>query len=278
LSVDEKLAWQEDTHAREFDEVARYPDFLMRKRYESWNEVRLLRAYLAATPGAKTLFEIGCATGEFSRYVARYLPDLSYRGFDISRPALARAAQKYGPERFVRLEGGLEDFVGRHGSADVVFCRDVVLHQLDPFAFLRRLLAIARGALALRLRTRDEGATSLDAEQSCQFHYDRHWVPYIVLNTQELIGVLSEDPSVRRIVISRRYEVLGGHNFRYLPKDLYRTATKGAETGVLVVKGEGPRSAAPAIEFDDRNDGPRWSLMERTILRLSRRPAPTPPA
>jgi hypothetical protein len=78
--------------------------------------------------------------------------------------------------------------VDRFGRADVVFCRDVVLHQLDPYGFLSTLLDIAAKALVLRLRTRDVGATVLNAEISCQYHYDRHWVPYIVLNTDELIA------------------------------------------------------------------------------------------
>lgn len=270
--MEQELAWQQDTHARVFDDIARYPSFLMRKRFESYSEVRLLHDYLYANLTAKSLYEVGCATGEFSRYVTRYLPRLNYRGFDISRPALARAAQKYGADRFARLETGLDGFVPRHGTADVVFCRDVILHQSDPFAFLQQLLPIARGALALRLRTRDQGATFMDPELSCQFHYDSHWVPYIVINTGELLSALARDRGVRRIIVSRRYEVLGGHNFRYLPKDLFYSSTGGAETAVMIIKQEGERQGEPLVEFDDRVDGPGWTLLDRAILRFARRP------
>lgn len=270
--MEQELAWQQDTHARVFDDIARYPGFLMRKRFESFSEVRLLRDYLRTAPGAGSLFEIGCATGEFSRYVAGSLPGLSYRGFDISRPALARAAEKYGPDRFVRLETGLDGFLARHGAADVVFCRDVVLHQSDPFAFLRQLLPIARGALALRLRIRDHGPTFTDPEQSCQYHYDSHWVPYIVINTDELLATIAEDRGVRRVIVSRRHEVLGGHNFRHLPKDLFYSSTGGAETAVMIIKQEGERQGEPLVEFDDRVDGPGWTLLDRAILRFARRP------
>jgi len=270
LTISEERAWQDDTHARVFDEVSLYPDFLMRKRFESFNEVRLLREAAATRTGCRTLYEIGCATGEFGRYVERYLPQLAYRGFDISRPAIERALAKYGSGKFTLYEGHIRTFAQQFGGADIVFCRDVVLHQLDPYAFLSELLNIARGALILRLRTRDVGATVLDAEQSCQYHYDRHWVPYIVLNTDELIARLSGNKHVHHITISRRYEPLGGHNFRYLPKELFYSETRTAETAVLALKESGPRAGAATVAFDDRPDGPRYSILDRVVLKLAR--------
>jgi len=269
LAVTEKLAWQDQTHARVFDEVSFYPRFLMRKRFESFNEVRLLRE-AATQAGCRTLYEIGCATGEFSRYVERYLPQFTYQGFDISRPAIERAVAKYGPGKFTLYEGHIRTFAHQFGGADIVFCRDVVLHQLEPYAFLSELLNIARSALVLRLRTRDVGATVLDAEQSCQYHYDRHWVPYIVLNTDELIARLSDNTHVHHITISRRYEPLGGHNFRYLPKELYYSETRTAETAVLVLKQDAARTGEPITRLDDRPDGPRYSILDRVVLRWAR--------
>lgn len=268
-TVSEKLAWQDATHVRVFDEVSHYPHFLMRKRFEAFNEVRLLRRYASRIQG-KQLFEIGCATGEFGRYIGKYLQQFDYRGFDISRPAVQRAVSKYGQSKYTVYEGDLRSFRSQFGQADVVFCRDVVLHQLDPFGFLSGLLDISREALALRLRTRDVGATVMDAELSCQYHYDRHWVPYVVLNTDELVACLTADQRVREIIISRRYEPLGGHNFRFLPKELFYSETRSAETAVLVLKGE-PSDGAPAVTYDDRNDGPRYTLLERALLRWARR-------
>jgi SAM-dependent methyltransferase len=272
VTVTERGAWQDDTHARVFDEVSTYPDLLMKKRFEGFNEVRLLQAYRASISGT-TLYEIGCATGEFCRYASRYLHGLQYTGFDISRPAIARARQKYGANRFVLLGSGIEAFAAVYGQADVVFCRDVVLHQREPYRFLMNLLGMAREALVLRLRTRDVGATVFDAEQSCQYHYDRHWVPYIVLNTDELLDKVAADQSVVKIVVSRRYEVLGGHNFRFLPKELYYSESRTAETALLVIKGKASRRGKAEIVFDDRPDGPQFSLLDRAILRLFRRDA-----
>jgi hypothetical protein len=265
LAVTEKLAWQDRTHARVFDEVSFYPRFLMRKRFESFNEVRLLQAH-AARIGGSVLYEVGCATGEFGRYAAAYLPRLSYRGFDISPPAVERAVAKYGEGKYELYEGDIRSLQQQHGRADVVFCRDVLLHLVDPYAFLEALLDLATRALVLRLRTRDRGATFLDAESSCQLHYDRHWVPYIVLNTDELIARISADGHVGEIVVSRRYEPLGGHNFRYLPKELYFSEARTAETAVLVIKQESPRNGEVRVAFDDRPDGPRYTPWERLLL------------
>lgn len=267
--LSEKAAWQDDTHARVFDEVSAYPDFLMRKRFESFNEVRLLRRHAGSLRGK--LFEIGCATGEFGRYAVRYLPQLDYTGFDISRPALDRAAAKYGQGRYRMLEVPIDDFTGRYGTSNVVFCRDVVLHQLDPLGFVSSLLKIATEALVMRLRTRETGATVLDAEISCQYHYDRHWVPYIVLNTRELLDVIARDATVSEVVLSRRYEPLGGHNFRYLPKELFYSETGSAETALIVIKKSAPRGGEMRVSYDDRPDGPKYSLLERAILKLARR-------
>lgn len=250
-----------------FDVISTYPDFLMRKCYESFNEVRLLREHMDRISGNE-FFEIGCATGELRRYVEKYLPRFSYTGFDISRPAIARARAKYAWARYRLLEGPISTFREIHGAADVVFCRDVVLHQFDPYAFISSLLEIAREALVLRLRTRDVGETVRDAERSCQYHWTRHWVPYIVLNTQEMIDKIAQDRTVSEIVVSRRYEPLGGHNWRHLPKELFYTETRSAETAVIVLKQQTPRQGDPKVTFDDRPDGPRFSLFERAYMRL----------
>src|SRR2546428_13020871 len=45
-------------------------------------------------PRHTTLLEIGCATGDFARYVRRRHRGIRYYGVDISRPAVARAREK----------------------------------------------------------------------------------------------------------------------------------------------------------------------------------------
>jgi SAM-dependent methyltransferase len=263
-------AWAEAVHAREFDRLALSPAFILKKHFESFNEVRLLKQASPAIRGTR-FFEIGCATGEFYRYLRRNLPKFEYRGFDISAPAIVRARTKFESDRFVTITS-ISEMKARVGTASVVFCRDVVHHQMQPLECIGELIDLSEECLVMRLRTRDVGATVLDPERSCQRHYDNYWVPYMVLNITELVDRLSSHPRVRSIIISRHYEVLGGLVSRYLPKDLYEVETGGAATAVLVRTGLDRREGNEApVQFDDRPDGPAFALWERAVNRLARR-------
>lgn len=205
--------------------MASFPDYLLRKHFESFNEIRLLKA-LSPEIAGKDFLEVGCATGELYRYLRGGMRHFDYLGADISEPAILKARKKFGQDRFVLLDAGDpgQSLAGL-SPRSVVFSRDVVLHQEHPYEFLNGLMSLAREVLVVRLRTREVGDTVFDVERSCQFHYGGHWVPYIVLNTQELLGRLQEDKRVKKIYMSRRFEPLGGHNGRFLPKDLYYPKT-----------------------------------------------------
>jgi len=263
-------AWQDTTHASVFDYMASFPDYLLRKHFESFNEIRLMMGLIAGIE-RKDFLEVGCATGELYRYLKGTVRQLDYLGVDISEPAVRRAREKFGQERFVLLDASepgrsLDGLKPR----SIVFSRDVALHQEDPYAFLGRLLALARDILVVRLRTREVGDTVFDVERSCQFHYGGHWVPYIVLNTQELLRKLQEDKRVEKIYLSRRFEPLGGHNGRYLPKDLYLPETGTAESALLIKLGASSDAREPKVIVDDKPDGTRFSIFDRLVLRLAR--------
>lgn len=263
-------AWQDTTHASVFDYMASFPDYLLRKHFESFNEIRLMMAVLPEIVG-RDILEVGCATGELYRYLRGTLQQVDYLGADISEPAIRRAREKFGQKHFVLLDAsepgrsldGLE-------PRSVVFSRDVALHQEDPYAFLGQLLSLTRDLLVVRLRTREIGETVYDVEQSCQFHYGGHWVPYIVLNTQELLEKLQEDKRVEKVYLSRRFEPLGGHNGRYLPKDLYLPETGTAETALLIKLGASSDLGEPKVIVGDKPDGTRFSIFDRLVLRLAR--------
>ena len=65
-------------------------------------------------------------------------------------------------------------------------------------------------------------------------HYDKHWMPYIVINTDELLDFIINVRKPASIRINKSYEILGGNNYRYLPKDLYFSSAGGAETSILI--------------------------------------------
>src|SRR5438552_139270 len=134
-------AWQAEEHVKLFDIWGQAPLSVLRDRFERCNEVKLLNAVLSDRTAKFSLLEVGCATGEFSRYFRDRYPKVCYIGCDISRRAIERAQEKYpGPGRFVHTGEDLKEVAAT--EPDVVFSRDVILHQPQPFAFLSRLYDI----------------------------------------------------------------------------------------------------------------------------------------
>lgn len=265
-NITETGAWADAEHAQVFDYLHKRPAYFLKRHYESFSEGRFLRQLIPEVQG-KTFFEVGCATGELYRYLKHYHKHLAYMGFDISKPAIERARYKFPQADFRLLDDNHAPLADCYGKASIVWCRDVVLHQEDPFGFITKLIELAEEALILRLRTREKGATCLDVKISCQFHWDRHWVPYIILNTTELLKFLSGFPRVSNIVVARRFEVLGGHNYRFLPKDLYESATGTAETAILIKMGKNS-SVNPSVSYVDRQDMPTYGYLERIIMKI----------
>jgi len=234
--VSEKNAWNDKTHSEQFDYMSVEPSVILKNHYESFGEGKLLKKWKPHNDRGR-LFEVGCATGELYRYIHNYRRDLDYKGFDISEPAIERAKEKYPNGKFYKLVSGLDEIVDSFGQPESVWCRDVVLHQKDPYLFLNKLIDLAKEAVFIRLRTRDVGDTEFNTNISRQVHWDKYWVPYIVLNVNELISRIEAHKDIKSLIIHRAYDVLGGHNFRLLPEDLYFTSTGAAETALFIEKG-----------------------------------------
>lgn len=267
-------AWQEPIHADFFDARARNSLRLLRRVYENFNEFRLFLENKGYIRG-RHFVEIGCATGELYRYSRCCHPEFSYRGFDISRPAIERAIQKYPDGQFDVCRPDLSDVIALNLNPAVVWARDVVVHQPDPFGYLSRLLPISNEVTILRLRTRDKGATVHDAELSCQW-YSGHWVPYMVLNVDEAIEIICQAVPVKRMTILKSYVQLGGWHNRFLPKECYYPETGTAETAVYIVRSEDPRTN-PEIVISSRKElhtvYPLWlrgvvSWLRRKLSRI----------
>jgi SAM-dependent methyltransferase len=264
--------WQHATHASHFDGRHRLDLRNLVRHYEAFNDVRLLTERVDASRPLDVV-EVGCATGEFYRYLGRRLPRARYVGVDISEPAIARARAKYPSGRFavvrpdVRLPAALRE-VAAPDAPEVVYAKDVLHHQTSPFEFLADVLAVARDVAVLRCRTRDVGPTELDPEKSCQYHYGG-WMPYIVINLAELIDAAAEAAPGAEIVALRSHVVLGGQHGRFLPKDCYLREAGTAETALGVFK----RTSSPGrVTVEDRPDGvPRYTLdywLRRGLARM----------
>lgn len=216
-----------------------------------------------------SLCDVGCATGTTLRHLRRRVgtSGYNYTGIDLSGAAITRAKSLYPGGDFRKvLPGPIREGLGQ--GYDVVFSRDTVLHQTDPYGFLGQLLELADKTLIVRLRTRDQGDSVIDHTLSCQMHYNAHWMPYIVLNIDELLAWFAASGRVTQITMNRSYEVLGGMNYRYLPKELYQTEAGGAETSLRISLGTPSDGSTPIIVDQKALQGHNF-LRANRIKRLS---------
>ena len=137
--------------------------------------------------------------------------------------------------------------------------------------FLDKLIDLAKEALFIRLRTRDVGDTEFNTNISRQVHWDKYWVPYIVLNVDELIDRIEENKNIKLLVIHRAYDVLGGYNHRLLPEELYFSSTGTAETALFIQKGLRGNTPLKVIYQDfSKLDGPSHTISQRIIKKVAR--------
>lgn len=268
--------WQNRKHASNFDARSRLDAANLFRDYESFNDVLLLNERL--DPSRKySLLEVGCATGEFYRYLRLKHPDVVYRGFDISAPAIELAKAKYAQGDFwitdpslpLSAQGGK---IGMIQAPDIIYSKDVVIHHTDPFGFISQLLEYASHMLVMRLRTRDQGPSELNPDLSCQYHYSG-WMPYMVLNLDEVIRLIQKHSPRAEVVVFRNHMVLGGQNARFLPKDCFLPATGTSETAIGVFK-ETTRPGEVAV-LDRADARPRYNLkhrLTRLIQKVLNRP------
>ena len=252
--------WQHEAHRRVFDVRAPLNARNLVRNFEAYNDVRLLRERVAPDR-ALTLRELGCATGEFFRYTRLRFPRITYEGLDVSKPAIACAREKYPAAACFVVDPAkpLADNAQRLGlapQAEIVYAKDVLQHQVDPFGFLAAVIEHASEAAILRCRTRDIGATERDPERSCQYHYDG-WMPYIVINLQELVEAIRAQVPMAEIAILRHHMVLGGQHNRFVPRELFESRSGTAETAIGIFK----RTTQPGlVTVQDRADGrPRYT-------------------
>lgn len=264
------LNWQNPAHAVQFDGRAHLDLRNLIRNYEAFNDVRLLNERVERSRDFE-LLEVGCATGEFVRYLQARFPQVHYIGLDVSEPAIARAKAKYPKVPFfvVQANRNLTETLRDLGIVrypDIVYAKDVVQHQVQPFEFVSNLIKAASEAIILRCRTRDVGTTVLDPERSCQF-YEGDWLPYIVLNLQELVDWVSGQAPGSELVLSRHHMVLGGQHGRFVPKELYRKETGTAETVVGIFKQTERPGTVVIYDQPDQNSTGTWDYRMRSAVR-----------
>jgi len=115
----------------------------LKYHYRRLNEIKLLKQNINNIIGNK-LFEIGCATGELYRYFLNNHKKFNYSGFDISSPLIKRAHRKYPKDKFILLTPSeIFNIKSKFGKPDLVWSRDVVVHQENPYQFIQFLIDLS---------------------------------------------------------------------------------------------------------------------------------------
>ena len=243
-------AWMEEEHANHFEHWNRYSAKELVQTCDQFGEFQLFRT-LVGRSDCETLLDVGCAAGRFYRFFRTVWPALQYTGVDISPVAVDRASKLHPSGDFRVFDGNTKSL--DDCQSDIVFCRDVVHHQVNPQQFLADLFNITNRYLILRLRTREKGPTIFDLSQSCQY-WNGNWVPFIVFNTVELIDLIrSFQPSPTSITLMRVPKILGNMNNRFLPKELNSSQAGGAEAMLLVEKAIGKGDGDTVVVYSDQS-------------------------
>ena len=258
------IGWDSDSHKNEFDFWNKHTDLYFNYLYGSFSEQQyLLEA--AKIIDKPEIVDIGSATGTTYRFLRNIIgaSNFLYKGIDLSSSAIERARSLYPEANFLKSNGESPYEILRLRS-DIVYSRDTIFHQENPYEFLDQLLEITKRFLIIRVRTRDNGETEFDFSKSCQIHYDSFWMPYIVLNIEELISHIKKNNNVVKVKINRSYDVLGGHNNRSLPKDLYFKKSGTAETSMMIELDSSKQDGNIELIYDDKIQG--HQLLKRNRL------------
>ena len=265
------IGWDTRDHLKEFDHWNRMNNYEFVFKYGSFEEHKYLKEKLKDFKNPSIL-DFGCATGTTNKYLRLIAKNINYtyKGVDISKPSIEKAKKYYGNKEFELIDQ-TSNFLDKN-KFDIVYSRDTVLHQTDPYKFINSLLIATKKSLILRLRTRDNGATIFDIDKSCQLHYDNYWMPYIILNFDELLNFLKNHKKVCNIRVNKSYMVLGGQNYRYLEKELYYKKTGTSETSLLIDLSDDIKNKKKYIRIENNMEGQTFIKNKRlksAILRAS---------
>jgi len=227
--------WNTKCHLDKFNAWNYYSNSFFNYTFGSFYENKKMLELLDKDNNNLVL-DVGCSSGYLLRYLLKNVSGFNiknYLGVDISKSAIDFAQKKYGTNNFKVLDN--ENLIFKDYTVyDIVYSRDTILHQINPIQFINNLLKFSKNYTVLRLRTRDKGKTEFDSKYSCQMHYDKYWMPYIVINIDELIEIFKMSSFIKEISINKSYMILGGQNQRFLPKDLYFSASGTAETSIIL--------------------------------------------
>tara|TARA_B100000579_G_C22802628_1_gene840764 strand:+ start:861 stop:1703 length:843 start_codon:yes stop_codon:yes gene_type:complete len=260
--------WDTKSHLDKFNPWNYYSNSFFNYTFGAFFENKKMLELLNKNNNISVL-DVGCASGYLLRYILKNKSDFNtknYLGIDISKSAIDFAQKKYGKANFQVLDN--ENLTFKDNTLyDIVYSRDTIQHQVNPIQFINKLLNLSKNYLVVRLRTRDKGKTEFNSDVSCQMHYDKFWMPYIVINIDELIQIFKLNAFIKEILINKSYMILGGQNQRYIPKDLYFSEFGTAET-TIVLKLDRSKDYTNILKINEKSEKEGQNYINENRLKF----------
>lgn len=194
-------------------------------------------------PEVRTVLDVGCAAGGFSRIMKSFNPALQYTGVDVNPEFIAIARTNF-PESTFEVADGIH-FATSPDSYDLVHSSGI-LHLNSRYEDIvaacygqcsRYLLCDFR----LTRRPRVEGTFTLAFDQDAE---PRPVLPYIVLNVEECFAMLGSLNPAPRIVRA--------HGYYHPPSHMASiTLPQVMMTVVLIEKGDGRTATQFVLDLPD---------------------------
>lgn len=151
----------------------------------------------------RTVLDIGCAAGGFSKIIRQYNKSIKYTGVDISPQMIKTAKRKFPQDEFYLCDGGKLDFPDK--SFDICICFGV-LHMTERWKeLLSQAWRVCRDTILFDLRIAEDKGIC-DANLSYQrLEFGMKWdgiskAPYVVVSLEEVIDYLiNMTPKVRSL-------------------------------------------------------------------------------
>jgi SAM-dependent methyltransferase len=201
------------------------------------------RAFLPdVLPRVRSMLDVGCAAGGFSRIARAFNPDVRYVGADIT-PALVEAARRDHPDAELCVSDGVS-FPYAPNSFDLVHCSGV-LHLNSRYRdMIRAMWRIARAFLIFDVRL-TAGEPTVGSMPNDLGDRSAAALPYYVLNTSDFVGELRTLDPAPAAIRARGYP--------HAPASSARLAVDRVTMAVFLL--EKRAGSTGSMEIDVRVDG-----------------------
>lgn len=146
-----------------------------------------------ALKDGKSILDIGCAAGGFSKVVKAYNRDIEYIGIDISQAMIDEARKRFPDSNFHVCDGEKIDF--RDEPFDICISFGV-LHMTEKWErLLQEAWRVCRKSFIFDLRLVEKGGVSDPNESYQKLAFDGVWdgiskAPYLILNIDDAIRAI----------------------------------------------------------------------------------------